>query len=213
MAGASSVLSDDSILSRADRALFRLETFLALIGGIAIFGLMLLAVVNVTGRNGFNRPLAGYVDWIEQFMPVITMLGVAYVMRLGGHIRMDIVVGQLGGRALWLFEAVSTFCMLAVTLLLLWGSWAHFQRSFDFAAPMWSRDSTIDIGLPLWPAKLVVPVAFGVLSVRLVLQLWGFTRAFLRNDPRPVGVPLIEDAATQAAHEAEAVSGLDEETR
>ena len=213
MAGASSVLSDDSVLSRADRALFRLETLLALIGGIAIFGLMLLAVVNVGGRNGFNAPLPGYVDWIEQFMPVITMLGVAYVMRLGGHIRMDILVGQLGGRALWLFEAVSSFFMLAVTLLLIWGSWAHFQRSFDLAAPMWSRDSSIDIGLPLWPAKLVVPVAFSVLAIRLSLQLWGFSRAFLRGDPRPVAVPLIEDAATQAAHEAEAVSGLEAEDR
>lgn len=211
MAGASSVLTDDSALSRVDRALFRLETLLALIGGFAIFGLMLLAVINVAGRNGFNSPLPGYVDWIEQFMPVIAMLGVAYVMRLGGHIRMDILVGQLGGRALWLFEALSTLAMLLVTLLLIWGSWAHFQRSFDMSVPLWSRDSSIDIGLPIWPAKLVVPVAFSVLAVRLVLQLVAFTQAFLHNDPRPVGVPLIEDAATQAAHEAESVSGLEEE--
>jgi len=40
---------------------------------------------------------------------------------------------------------------------LVWGSWAHFDRSFDMTRPMWSRDSTIDIGLPLWPAKLIVP--------------------------------------------------------
>ncbi len=211
MAGASSVLSDDSLLSRADRALYRLETFLALIGGIAIFGLMLLAVFNVAGRNGFNSPLPGYVDWIEQFMPVITMLGVAYVMRLGGHIRMDILVGQLRGRALWLFETVSTFFMLLVTLLLIWGSWAHFLRSFDFASPHWSRDSSIEIGLPIWPATRMVPLALSVLAVRLVLQLWGYGRAFLRGDERPVAVPLIEDAATQAAHEAEHVSGFDGE--
>ncbi|NDR59158.1 TRAP transporter small permease subunit [Aliiruegeria sabulilitoris] len=211
MAGASSVLSDDSFLSRADRALFRLETLLALIGGLAIFGLMILAVINVAGRNGFNAPLPGYVDWIEQFMPVITMLGVAYVMRLGGHIRMDILVGQLGGRALWLSEAVATLFMLAVTLLLIWGSWAHFQRSFDFGSPLWSRDSSIDIGLPIWPAKLMVPLALSVLSVRLLLQFFGYCRAFLRNDDHPVAVPLVEDAATQAAHEAEHVSGFDEE--
>ncbi|PRY25466.1 TRAP-type mannitol/chloroaromatic compound transport system permease small subunit [Aliiruegeria haliotis] len=211
MAGASSVLTDDSALSRTDRALFRLETFLALIGGIAIFGLMILAVINVAGRNGFNRPLAGYVDWIEQFMPIIATIGVAYVMRLGGHIRMDILVSQLSGRALWLFEAISTLCMLLVTLLLVWGSWAHFQRSFDMAMPMWSRDSSIDIGLPIWPAKLIVPVALSVLALRLLLQLYSFTRAFLRGDERPVAVPLIEDAATQAAHEAEHVSGMEDD--
>jgi TRAP-type mannitol/chloroaromatic compound transport system permease small subunit len=43
---------------------------------------------------------------------------------------------------------------------------------------LFSRDSSIDIGLPLWPAKLVVPLAFTLLWLRLVLQLWGYGRAF-----------------------------------
>ena len=77
MAGASSVLTDGSRLSRLDQALFRLETWLALIGGIAVFSLMLLAVVSVGGRNFANQPLPGYVDWIEQAMPLIAFVGVS----------------------------------------------------------------------------------------------------------------------------------------
>ncbi len=209
MAGASSVLQDGSLLSRIDRALFAVERQLALIGGLAVFSLMILAVVSVTGRNFFNRPLPGYVDWIEQAMPLIAFVGVSYVQRLGGHIRMDIVVGMLSGRALWLAEYVSTFAMLVLMLLLAWGSYAHFDRSFDLAAPLWSRDSSMDIGIPLWPGKLLAPIAFGVLSLRLLLQLWGFARALRSGTDQPVAVPLIEDAATQAANEAKAVSGLD----
>ena len=48
-------------------------------------------------------------------------------------------------------------------------------------------------------------VALAVLWVRLALQVWGYGRALLRGDPAPVAVPLIEDPATQAAHEAETV--------
>ena len=59
---------------------------------------MLLAVVSVGGRNFFNQPLPGYVDWIEQAMPLIAFMGIAYVKRDGGHIRMDILVGSLRGR-------------------------------------------------------------------------------------------------------------------
>ncbi len=210
MASPSSVLEDGSVLSRIDRHLFKLEGWLALLGGIAVFSLMLLAVVSVGGRNGFNQPLPGYVDWIEQAMPLIAFLGVAYTQRLGGHIRMDIVVGRLSGRGLWFVETVTTLLMLVLMLLLVWGSWAHFQRSFDFSAPMWSRDSSFDIRLPLWPAKLVVPVAFSVLSLRLALQVWGYGRALVIGTPRPVAVPMIEDPATQAAHEAESVSGFDD---
>lgn len=206
MAGGASVLSDDSRLSRMDRGLYRLERVLALISGIAVFGLMLLAVFSVAGRNMFDRPLPGYVDWIEQAMPLIAFMGVAYVQRDGGHIRMDILVGALKGRALYLAEFITTFAVLVLMLLLVWGSWAHFERSFDFASPLWSRDSSMDIALPLWPAKLLAPVAFSVLCVRLVLQLWGYARAFLCGADEPVGVPLVLDAATVAAREAEHVS-------
>ena len=210
MAGNSSVLTDDTRLSRCDRLLFKLETVLAVLGGLAVFALMLLAVFNVTGRHFFNRPLAGYVDWIEQAMPIIAFIAVSYCQRLGGHIRMDIVVGQLRGRALWLAEFVSTLAILILMLLLVWGSWSHFQRSFDFSQPMWSRDSSMDIGLPILPAKLLVPVSFSVLSARLLIQLIGYARGLKTGTMTPVAVPLIEDAATIAAKEAEAVSGFDE---
>ena len=54
-------------------------------------------------------------------------------------------------------------------------------------------------------AKLVVPVALTVLALRLMLQIWGYARAFRENAEQPVGIPLIEDAAAVAAKEAESV--------
>ncbi len=201
MATASLVLSDDSALSRLDLKLLRLERGFALISGLAVFSLMILAVVSVSGRNALGAPLPGYVDWIEQAMPLIAFMGVSYVMREGGHIRMDIVVGQLRGRLLYAVELVTTFAVLILMALLLWGSWAHFERSFDFAAPLWSRDSSMDIALPIWPAKLMAPLAFAVLCVRLCLQLWAYLRAVLTG--RAIAVPLIPDAAQQAKMEAD----------
>ncbi|WP_419912671.1 TRAP transporter small permease subunit [Hoeflea sp.] len=210
MAGSSLVLTDDSTLSRIDRRLYRLETFMALLSGLAVFALMLLAVVSVSGRNFMNQPLPGYVNWIEQAMPLIAFLGIAYVQRDGGHIRMDIVASALSGRTLYLVELITTLAILILMVLMVWGSWSHFLRSFDFAAPMWSRDSSMDIALPIWPAKLLAPIAFSVLCLRLVLQIWAYGLAFWRNEERPVAVPLIADAATQAAMEAEHVSGHDD---
>ncbi len=209
MTGAASVLTDDSVLSRFDRRLYKLERVLALVSGLAVFSLMLLAVVSVSGRNFINQPLPGYVDWIEQAMPLIAFMGISYVQRDGGHIRMDIVVGALKGRVLWLVELITTLAILLLIALLIWGSWAHFNRSFDFAAPLWSRDSSMDIALPIWPAKLLVPVAFSVLAVRLVLQAVGYMRALITGTDAPVAVPLVIDAATQAQMEAEQLSGRD----
>ena len=206
MAGKSSVLEDGSLLSRLDLKLYGLEKVLALISGVACFSLMVLAVVSVSGRNALNAPLPGYVDWIEQIMPLIAFMGVSFAQRDGGHIRMDILVGRLRGRALWMAEFATALFMLVLMILLVWGSWAHFQRAFSFDAPYWSNDSSIDIGLPIWPAKLLAPVAFGVLCLRLVLQLWGYGRAIATNAEAPVAVPLPLDAAEMAAAEAATVS-------
>lgn len=207
MAIKASVLTDDTLLSLLDQKLNKVEQFFGLISGLAVFLLMFLAVYSVGGRNLLNSPVRGYVDWIEITMPLIAIMGVSYAQRDGGHIRMDILVGRLKGRAMWMAEFFSTFLVLVLVLLLIWGSWAHFQRSFDFAAPLWSRDSTIDIKLPVWPAKLIVPVAFSVLGLRLILQLWAYARAIAEGTDTPVAVPLIEDMATIAAREAEAVTG------
>ncbi|MEM9552162.1 MAG: TRAP transporter small permease [Pseudomonadota bacterium] len=209
MAGASTVLEDSSLLSRLDRALLPVERVMALLSGLAAFSLMFLAAYSVTGRELFEAPLKGYVDFIEALMPLIAIMGVSYVQRNGGHIRMDIIIGAMSGRVLWLVELVMILLILALMIALVWGSWAHFDRSFDCARPLCSRDSSIDVSLPIWPSKLIVPIAFAVLCARLALQAVGYARAFWLGLERPVAVPLIQSVAAQARAEAESLEGAD----
>ncbi|MEO0863841.1 MAG: TRAP transporter small permease [Pseudomonadota bacterium] len=207
MAGSATVLEDSSLLSRLDRALVPVERAMALLSGLAAFSLMFLAAYSVTGREFFERPLMGYVDLIEALMPLIAIMGVSYVQRDGGHIRMDIIIGAMRGRLLWLIELIMVLLILVLMIALVWGAWSHFDRSFDCARPFCSRDSSIDISLPIWPSKLIVPVAFAVLCARLVLQAVGYARAFWLNLDRPVAVPLIQSVGAQARAEAEALAG------
>lgn len=209
MAGSAAVLEDSSLLSRLDRALLPIERFCALLSGLAIFSLMFLAAYSVTGRKFFGSPMAGYVDYIEAAMPIIAIMGVSYVQRDGTHVRMDMLVSALKGRLLWFFELVSVLLILLLIVALTWGAWEHFDRSFDCARPLCSRDSSIDIGLPIWPSKLVVPIAFGVLVLRLLLQTWGYARALVLGLENPVAVPLALSVAEQARIEAESLEGTD----
>jgi TRAP-type C4-dicarboxylate transport system permease small subunit len=209
MAGSAAVLEDSSLLSRLDRALLRIERICALISGVAIFSLMFLAAYSVTGRKFFSSPLLGYVDYIEAAMPIIAIMGISYVQRDGTHVRMDMLVSSLKGRLLWLFELFSIILILLLMVALTWGAWEHFERSFDCARPLCSRDSSIDISLPIWPSKLVVPVAFGVLVLRLCLQAVGYGRALVLGLENPVAVPLNISVAEQAKLEARALEGAD----
>jgi len=201
MSGSATVIHDGTWLSKLDRLLFRLETPLNLLGGVIIFALVFLATVNVLGRWLFDLPISGYIDWVEQSMAFFAFLGIAYTQRLGGHIRMDILISHLRGRWLWFSEFLSTLVMFLLTLALVYGSYLHFYRAWEIG------DSSLDIDLPTWPAKLVVPVALGFLALRLLLQLWGYLRAIRTGSDTPVAVPLIEDTATLAAKEAESMLG------
>ncbi len=204
MSGSHRVLEDDSLLSKTDRLFLKLESMLTFVGGMVIFLLVFLATANVLGRWVLSLPVSGYIDWVEQAMAFFAFLGIAYTQRQGGHIRMDMLVGKIHGRPLWITELVSVILMLGLTLVLIYGSFLHFLRAYQIG------DSSLDIDLPTWPAKLVVPLALSVLAVRLVLQIWGYLRASIQGGDRPVAVPLIEDAAAVAAAEAESLIGDDQ---
>lgn len=206
MSSSTTILEDQSKLSLADRIYFKLESFLNLLGGIIIILLVLFATVNVLGRWLLDLPISGYIDWVEQSMAFMAFLGIAYTQREGGHIRMDMLVSRLHGRRLWLVELISAIMMLLVTLALIYGSYLHFWRAYSLG------DSSLDIDLPTWPAKFVVPFALTVLALRLLLQIWGYIRAAIEDTDQPVAVPLIEDAAAVAAKEAAAIISPDDTT-
>ena len=174
-----------------------------MIAAFSILSLMFLAVAQVLGRLFFNTPIPGFIDITEQAMAIFAFAGVAYCQRVGGHIRMEIVLGKLRGRALYICEMISVIVIAFTVALLIWGSWFHFDRSWSIG------DSTMDIRLPTWPSKLVIPVALSLLFLRLLMQIYGYARLVRNPDREPVAVPVIEDVEKVAQHEIEEAFGDD----
>jgi len=200
----SRLTSRDMLLSRVDEYLFKIESLLNLIAGIVIFLTMVLGVVQVVGRSFFNQPVPAYVDIIELMMATFAFLGISYCQKLGGHVRMEIVLKNFKGRSFWIAEVIGTLVTMSIIAILMIYGYEHFLRAFQFG------DSTIDGDYPLWPSKLVVPVAFGVLMIRLTVNLWGFLRLVARPDAEPIGIPVLETVDDQAEHEIR-TSGLGDE--
>ena len=167
---------------------------------------MLIGVAHVLGRKFFNLPIFGYIDIVEIMMAFLVFLGLAYTERLGGHIRMELFVGYLRGRWLALFEIAGVVLGLAISGVLIVYSWDHAMRA------LYLGDSTIDAQIPLWPSKIVVPIALAMLFVRLLIGLWAYLRILLDPGKRLIGVPRIVDAEEQALREAAAAGAFDEKT-
>ena len=169
----------------ADKWLSKVENLFAFLAAICIFGLMLLGIAQVLGRQLFDMPVPGYIDFVELSMVTFAFLAVAYCQRLGGHVRMDLFVRMVHGRTRWLLEFVTTTAPIFLVMVLIYFGWTHFVRAYEFG------DSTIDMEIPTWPSKIVVPISFVVLWLRLIVQSVGYARLLVHPDAAPVAVPLI----------------------
>ena len=187
------------------RRLGWLEDLLNAVSATSIIVLMLLAVIQVVGRKVFNAPIFGYIDWVEQIMVLFAFIGVAYCQREGGHVRMELVITNFRHRLLWLVEVIGIVIGLFIIGILIFTSFDHFLRAYEIG------DSTINAELPVWPAKLVIPIAFASLWLRLFLQLFGYFRLLLNPGSEVLEVPVIMRVAEEAKKEIQDALGEESE--
>lgn len=186
-------------LGAVDRFVARIENVFNFIASAVIFLLMFFMVAEVIGRTLFNNPIPGAIDWIEVSMAAFAFMGVAYCQRLGGHIRMELVLSRMRGRVLWFFEFLATAIAAVYVFTIMRRSFFHFLRAYEIG------DSTIDVQLPVWPSKLIVPLALGLLLIRLLIQLWGYLRMLMDPMQTPVAIPVLMTVAEQAREEIESI--------
>ena len=192
------------LLRRLDALTIPVENAFNLVAGVLIFALMVLGVVQIVLRTVFASPLLGYIDFVELSMVGFAVLAVAFVQRVGGHVRMELLIQKLRGRALWFFEMLGSSLAIFVVSVLIPYSYDHFQRAFEFG------DSTIDLELATWPAKLVVPVALTLLLVRLCIQWLGYVRLLINPTLPQLAIPALKRPEEVAAEEIRLAGGPDE---
>jgi TRAP-type mannitol/chloroaromatic compound transport system permease small subunit len=195
LAGSSGVL-----LRRADQVLSHAEDGLNLIAALAIFFLMFVGVAQIVGRTIFDFAIYGYIDWIEQASALFAFLGIAYAQRLGSHIGMDLTMGWRPHNR-WKIELFGVAMTIAIVSVLIYASFTNFLRAYQIG------DSTMDIKLPTWPAKLMVPLALSVLWLRLSLQICGYLRMIAHPDAEPIAIPRLVTIETQVQDEIAEVLG------
>jgi len=191
-------------LSAAHRYWARLEDGMNLVAAAAIFFLMFVGVFQIIGRTVFDTAIYGYIDYMEQASALFAFLGISYAQRVGAHIRMDLLLRGFSMRFLWSMELFCVLVAMVVITVLIDSTFQNFLRAWQLG------DSTIDIKLPVWPTKLIVPFVLVVLWVRLMLQSFDYMRLIRHPDAAPIAVPVIETIEVQAKHEIEEAIGREE---
>jgi TRAP-type C4-dicarboxylate transport system permease small subunit len=201
----------NSNFARLDRGYHAIESGLNYVAATLLFSLMLLACAEVVARKVFNSPIHGQADLVEIMVPTMGFFGLAYCQRLAGHVRMELLIHRLKGRALWIFEFTGNCATILIVLALIWGTWNNFLNAYEIG------DSTMDAEIPVWPPKLIITVGFCLLLIRCLIAFAGYIRLIRYPDAEPIGVPISPTVADIAEQEAEAaidaIADVEEEPR
>lgn len=170
------------------------DTFNTRIGQVvawAILAAILISAANATVRKVLNTSSNSWLEiqWI--LFGAVFLLCASWTLLSNEHIRIDIVNGTLPKRVRdWIDVIGHLFFLIPTALVLTWLGWPFFWRSL-----MQNEQSTNAGGLPVYPSKLLIPLAFTFLLVQ------GFSElikriAIMRGD--------LEDTVSGGGHHAAA---------
>jgi len=97
----------------------------------------------------------------------IVMLGGAWTLKLNAHVRVDLFYGATSERVrTWIDLLGGLFFLLPLCILLICFTWGWAWSSY-----VTGEASSNAGGLPLWPAKLLLPFGFAILGLQAVAEI------------------------------------------
>lgn len=133
-----------------------------------IIPMVLSLVYEVVARYAFNAPTVWAYDMTYMLYGAFFMLGAAYTLRRGGHIRTDSFYGEWSPRRQGLVDAVCYLVLFFPALLVL------FWLGLDFFSTSLARGERV-VSSPwmpvVYPLKGVIPLACGLLLIQGLSEL------------------------------------------
>ena len=139
--------------------------------GRSAMWLLLAAVLISTGnaivRKAFNWSSNGLLEIQWYLFAGAFLLGASYTLLHNEHVRIDVVAGRFSKRTQTWIEVIGTLLfLLPFCLMVLWTSTPWFLNSFA------SQEVSVNAGgLIVWPAKILVPLGFLLLTLQGLSEL------------------------------------------
>ena len=154
--------------------------------GKAIYWLVLVAVLisagNAIVRKLFNMSSNAYLEVQWYLFAAIFLLGAGYTLLRNEHVRIDVIAGKLSPKAqAWIDVFGTLFFLMPMALLFIYLSWPVFVRTYTHG-----EISNNAGGLVLWPARLLVPIGFTLLSLQGISELVKRVAFLAGKGPDPI---------------------------
>ncbi|RIH86060.1 TRAP transporter small permease subunit [Calidithermus roseus] len=127
----------------------------------------LIAAGNAVMRYGLKISSNAWLE-LQWFMyGLIFLLGASYTLQKNGHVRVDVLYGKYPPRLKVWVDLLGTLFFLIPTTVIIFLTTLPWVRD-SIAIRELSPDAG---GLPYWPIKLVLPIAFALLFLQAISEL------------------------------------------
>ena len=167
------------ILVQADRLIGRLATVMAVIGGLAIAGLVIITVVAVLWRYGFNDPIFGISDLSVVTLTIVAGSAVAYGARHGAHVSVNVIAYVADRRLLRWSDALMRAATITITGLATWGL-------FTKACGIEKACITSNFSIEHRPFFWFLGLALGLYTLHVMVEFLTGLWHFRGNDPNEI---------------------------
>lgn len=156
-----------------------IEKIFLFISKFGIIAIMLAISVDALSRYFFHSSIVGTYEVIEMYlMSMMVYMSMSYVMKIKGHIRLDILINKFSKNIQRNLNAFY-YVFIAVWMLLI----ANLGMKSTLKA--WT-DNLVESGivnLPLWPAYIWVSLGAYLMFIRLILLFINqFTTGYQKED-------------------------------
>ena len=154
--------------------------------GKAVYWLVLVAVIVSAGnaiiRKLFNMSSNAFLEAQWYLFAAVLLLCSGYTLLRNEHVRIDVIAGRLSPRAqAWIDVFGTVFFLLPMSLLFIYLSWPVFIRTY-----VHNEISTNAGGLWIWPARMLVPIGFTLLSLQGLSELFKRIAFLAGKGPDPI---------------------------
>ncbi|MCB4769548.1 TRAP transporter small permease subunit [Ancylobacter sp. Lp-2] len=127
----------------------------------------LISAGNATVRYLFSYSTNGLLEIQWYLFGAVVLLGASYTLNRNEHVRVDLVYMMLSDRGrLWIDTIGFVVILIPASLYLAWLSFPFFWQAF--VSDEVSQNAG---GLILWPAKLLLPLGFFLLTLQGASEL------------------------------------------
>jgi len=167
----------------------RIDAINERVGRIVLWLVLAMALVsagNAVSRYALNLSSNAWLELQWYLFAAVFLLCAGYTLLHNEHIRIDVVSSRLSRRTrVWIDILGTVFFLLPMSICIAWLSWPVFVNAW-----VSHEISSNAGGLIRWPARLLVPTGFFLLSLQGVSELIKRVAYLLGLVPDPAEKPV-----------------------